>query len=115
MTGKWCRWIDRATASRAVRAKADQRWQVVQAAKVAAGAQAAGRVSTEHHAPQLDRLVPMANGLLVAVGAALGLDNPDDALRQLGLLMDAYRDDNGRDHRAEVRLRRLEFDPPSAA
>ncbi len=113
-TDKWLRWIDPTTATRTVRAKVDQRWGIVQQAQVAAGAQAAERNSTERHAPKLDRLVPMANGLLTAIGAALGVDDPGVTLRQLGLLMDAYRDDNGRDFGAEVRTRNLEFGPTAA-
>ena len=109
MTDKWLRWTDPSTASRATRADADPRWTAVQHASIAAGARAGERRSTEHHAPQLDRLVPMVNGLLVSVGAALGTDNPNVALRRLGLLMAAYRDDNDRDFTAEVRAKRLEF------
>jgi hypothetical protein len=114
-TGKWLRWIDPTTATRAVRAEVDQRWGIVQGAAVAAGASMPKRHSTERHAPQLDRLVPMLNGLMVAAGAALGVEDPDDALRQISMLMHAYREDNGRDYAAEVRTRNLEFGPPSAA
>ena len=109
MTDKWLRWVDPSTASRATRARTDPRWTPVQHASIAAGARAGERRSTEHHAPQLDRLVPMVNGLLVSIGAALGNSNPHDVLRQLGLLMGAYRDDNGRDFATEVRTKRLEF------
>jgi hypothetical protein len=113
-TDKWLRWIDPATATRAVRAKVDQRWGTVQHARVAAGAQAAERRSTERHASKLNHLVPMANGLLTAIGAALGIDDPADALRHAALLMGAYRDDNGRDFGTEVRTRNLEFGPSAA-
>ena len=51
------------------------------------------------------QLVPMMNGLLTSVGAALGIDDPDVAWRQLSSLMYAYRDDNDRDFAAEVRTR----------
>ena len=113
-THRWLRWVDPATATRATRAKVDQRWGIVQGAAVAAGAAMPKRVSTERHAPQLDRLVPMVNGLLVAVGAALGVDDPDAVLRQVAMLAGAYREDNGRDFGAEVRTRNLEFGPSAA-
>ena len=96
------------------RAEVDQRWGIVQQARIAAGALAGERRSTERHAPALDRLVPMINGLMTAAGVALGVDNPDDVWRQVALLADGYRDGNGRDFGAEVRTRRLEFGPSAA-
>jgi hypothetical protein len=114
MVGKWLRWTDPATATRTTRAANDPRWSVVQSARVAGGAQAGERRSTERHAPQLDRLVPMANGLMVAIGAALGIDNPDDVLKHFSLLAGGYRDDNGRDFATEVCTRNLEFGPSAA-
>jgi hypothetical protein len=66
VVGKWLRLIDPATASRRERAVTDPRWSAVQAAQVAAGAQAADRIQSERHAPALDRIVPMLIGLLVS-------------------------------------------------
>lgn len=114
VVGKWLRLVDLTTATRRERASLDPRWAVVQAAKVAAGAQAASRVLSDRHAPKLDTLVPMINGLMVALGAALDVDDPADVLRRYALLGGAYRDDNGRDFTAEVQARRLEFGPSPA-
>ncbi len=114
ITGKWLRWAVPEVRTRLTNAPVDERWQVVQSAAVGAGAQAAERRSHERHAPKLDQLVPMMNGLLTSVGAALGVEDPDVVWRQLSMLMNGYRDDNHRDFAAEVRTRNLEFGPSAA-
>lgn len=114
VVGKWARLVDITSASRKERARTDARWLAVQAAGVGTGAVAGRRTCNDRHAPQLERLVPMMNGILVSVAAALGIDDPDDALRQAALLMHAYRDDNGRSFDTEARARRLEFGPSAA-
>lgn len=92
-TGRWLRWVDPTTATRAVRAEVDQRWGIVQRAAIAAGASMPRRASTERHAPALNRLVPMINGLLTSAGAALGVDDPDAVIRQVAMLASGYRDE----------------------
>lgn len=55
----------------------DPRWAVVQSASIAAGLEAARRVPAVRGLPGLGVIVPVINGLMVAAGAGLGLDDPD--------------------------------------
>lgn len=109
VVSKWLRLTVPGSATRRERSADDPRWTVVQAADVAAGTQAARRISTDRHAPALSALVPMLAGCAVSAGAALGVADLSTVWRQLGLLVGGYLEDKGRDFTAEVRARRLDL------
>jgi hypothetical protein len=111
VVGKWLRLIDATSATRRERAALDPRWTVVQSARVAAGVEAAGRIRPDRHVPALSNIVPMLAGLLVSGGAALGVNDFETACRQLALHAAGYLEERGRDFKAEVQARRLEFQP----
>jgi hypothetical protein len=81
----------------------------VQAADITAGAGERRRLERERHTPGLDVIVANVAGWLLRAGESLGVDDFDAVLRRVGLLVDAYLEDKGRDFAAEVRARLLQF------
>jgi hypothetical protein len=114
VVGKWLRLTLPESATRRERRKDDPRWSVVQAANVAAGASAAGRVVADRQSPGLEVIVANVAGWMLRAGEAFGVDDFDTVLRRIGLLVGGHLEDKGRDFAAEVRARCLQFGPSLA-
>lgn len=106
---KWLRLIDPSSATRRERATVDPRWAAVQAADITRGVEQRRRVEPERHAPGLDVITANLYGWAVRGGEALGVADFETAWRRLGLLVGGYAEDKGRDFRAEVQARLLDF------
>jgi hypothetical protein len=106
---KWLRLTVPGSATRRERAATDSRWEVVQAADITRGAGERRRLERERHTPGLDVIVANVAGWLLRAGESLGVDDLDTVMRRVGLLVDAYLEDKGRDFTAEVRAKLLQF------
>ncbi len=108
---KWLRLTMPGSATRRERGATDPRWAVVQAADITAGAGERRRAERERHTPGLDVIVANIAGWLIRAGESLGVDNLEVVQRRVGMLVEGYLEDKGRDFAAEVRARLLQFGP----